>query len=79
MLLNTSHVEICSILCIQCVLYIGYPFYEIKRICHRAYIWKFSAFDQFSKSMKDNTSPKYRAKTAVIFSSASFFLLPTAK
>ena len=36
----------------------GLPIYEIKRICHRAYffhnlIWKFSAFDQFSKQMKE--------------------------
>ena len=46
--------------------------YEIKMVRHSAFfhnlIWKYSAFDQFSKQLKkNNTSPKYRAKTIVIF------------
>ena len=62
MLLNTSHVEICSILCIQFVLCIDYPFMKLKVsvtvLNFHNIIWKFSAFDQFSK--------KYERKTLVV-------------
>ena len=47
MLLNTSNVEIWSILCIQFCFMHGLYIYEIKNL-----IWKFSAFDQFSKNIK---------------------------
>ena len=42
-------------------------------------ILKFSAFDQFSEKINNTTSPKYRAKTVVIFSqllSLNLKLLP---
>ena len=42
MLLNTSHVEIWSILCIQFCFMHGLYIYEIKRICHHAYLFRIS-------------------------------------
>ena len=72
MLLNTSHVEICSILCIQFFMH-RLSIYEIKIICHRAYFFtisygSFQHLINFLKIWKTNTSYKYRAKTIVIFS-----------
>ena len=51
MLLNTSHIELFSILCIQFVLCMDCQSMKEKRICHRAHffhnlIWKFSEFGQ---------------------------------
>ena len=52
MLLNTSHSEMCvNPLHMVCFVH------EIKRIFHHAqffiFMWKFSAFDQFSENMKE--------------------------
>ena len=48
MLLNTSHVEICSILCIVCFMHV-LSIYEIKRICHSTYVFiiSYGSFKHF--------------------------------
>ena len=50
----------------------GLSIYEIKRKCHRAYLFIISSgifqyLTNFLNRWKNNTSPKYRAKIVVIF------------
>ena len=51
----------------------GLSIYVIKRTCHCAHFfkisyWSFQHLTNFIKIYNNNTSPKYRAKTVVIFS-----------
>ena len=51
----------------------GLSIYEIKRICHRDYLfiissWRFQHLTNFLNRWKNNTRPKYQAKIVVIFS-----------
>ena len=75
MLLNTSHVEMHTV----CYMH-GISIYEIKKICHRAYLFIISSgsFQHLANSLnrlRNNTSPKYRAKIIVIFSQLLSFNL----
>ena len=58
----------------------GLSIYEIKMICHRAYFFRisygsFQHLTNFQKIKNSDASPKYRAKTVVIFSQLLSFNL----
>ena len=69
MLLITSHVEICSIICMR-----GLSIDEIERICHHAQFFimsygRFQHLTNFLNKLKKNTfAPKYQVEIVVIFS-----------
>ena len=51
----------------------GLSIYEIKRICHRSYLFiissgNFQHLTNCLNRLKNNTSPKYPAKSVVLFS-----------